>query len=256
MRDEHIFIVGGTHGAGRELVKLVSAGGGRASVIGRREPRQDDAALPGTSFFQADITDPEAMASIMDKAVAANGPVNGLAFYQRFRGDSDDWESEIAVSLTATRDIIELAIPRFGSEGNRSIVAISSIASRFIASEQPLSYHLGKAGIEQIVRYYAVSLAPRGIRVNCVLPGSMVKEESRQFYEEQVELRELYERLTPMRRMGSSEELAKIVRFLLGSDAACLTGQFLLMDGGVSLQWPEGVCRDLAGFNIDVTRKK
>ncbi len=66
---------------------------------------------------------------------------------------------------------------------------------------------------------------------------------------------ELYEKLTPLGRMGTSEELAKVVRFLLSGDASFVTGQTMTMDGGVSLQWPEGLCRELAGLNMDVTRK-
>lgn len=256
MKDMHILIVGGTHGAGRELVKLVASSGGKGSVVGRRAPLEEDAKLPGVSFFQADITDDRSVSAMIDDAVSANGPFNGIAFYQRFRGDSDAWESEIAVSLAATKSIIEKCVPHFAEEGPRSIVAISSVAATLVASEQPVSYHLGKSGVEQLVRYYAVTLAPKGIRVNCVRPGSMLKEESRNFYmKENVPLRELYEKLTPLGRMGTSLELAKVVRFLLSDDASFVTGQTLTMDGGVSLQWPEGLCRKLAGLDDNVTRE-
>ena len=256
MKDLHILIVGGTHGAGRELVKLVASGGGKASVVGRRAPLEEDAKLPGACFFQSDITDEASVSAMIDEAVSAHGPLNGIAFYQRFRGDSDNWENEIAVSLAATRSIIEQCVPRFAEDGPKGIVAISSVAAQFVASEQPVSYHLGKSGIEQLVRYYGVTLAPRGIRVNCVRPGSMLKEESKHFYmEENVPLRKLYEELTPLGRMGTSLELAKVVRFLLSDDASYITGQTLTMDGGVSLQWPEGVCRKLAGLDVNVTRE-
>ncbi len=255
MKDAHILVVGGTHGAGRELVKLISQGGGKSSVVGRRVPRDDDAALSGASFFQADITDTSSVESMVEDAVAQNGVFNGIAFFQRFRGTEDDWVGEIAVSLTATKSIIDAAVPYFAEDGSQSIVAISSIAGQFVASEQPVSYHIGKSGIEQIVRYYAVSLGGRGIRVNCVRPGSMLKEESREFYYKNKPLMELYEKLTPMGRMGTSEELAKVVRFLLSDDASFVTGQTITMDGGTSLQWPEGTCRELAGLNMDVTRK-
>jgi len=251
----HVLIIGGTHGAGRELVRLLSAQGGKVSVVGRRLPREDDASLSGVSFFQADITDTENLSQMIQDAVATNGAFNGIAFFQRFRSDKDDWDGEIAVSLTATKNIIDLAVPYFVPEGNKSIVAVSSIAGQFIASEQPVSYHIGKSGIEQIVRYYAVTLGAQGIRVNCVRPGSMLKEESKQFYLENKSLTDLYSKLTPLGRMGTSEECANVVEFLLSDKASFVTGQQLTMDGGVSLQWPEGICRDLAGLNVNVTRK-
>lgn len=251
----HTLIIGGTHGAGRELVCLLAGRGDRVTVVGRREPRADDAGIPGVRFLRADITDAEALPSMLDAAVAHSGPLSKVAFFQRFRGAGDDWQGEIAVSLAATKNIIELAVPRFATGGNRAIVAVSSIAGQFVASEQPLSYHLGKSGIEQIVRYYAVTLGPLGIRVNCVRPGNMLKEESRDFYEKNRALTSLYERLTPLGRMGTSLECAEVVAFLLSDKASFVTGQNLTMDGGTSLQWPEGVCRELAGLNIDVTRK-
>lgn len=254
MRDTHIMIVGGTHGAGRELVSLLSGQGAHVSVLGRRPPGEDDAVLSGVRFYQGDLTDRDDILSYVEASVRDNGPINGIAFYQRYRGGGDDWTGEIAVSLTGTRDVVEAAVPYFAHSGPKSIVMISSIAGQFIASEQSVSYHLAKAGVERIAAYYAVTLGREGIRVNCVRPGTMLKEESKDFYLNNKSLVELYEKLTPLGRMGSSLELAKTVRFLLSDDASFITGQILAMDGGVSLQWPEGVCREIAGLDIDVTR--
>ena len=254
MSRAHALIIGGTHGAGRALVHLLSEQGELVSVVGRTAPPAGDLNFEGVIFYQGDVCDHGRMAQIVDEASAV-APLTKLVFFQRFRGSGDDWEKEIAVTLTATRKIIDLVVPRMPEKGDKSIVAISSIATRFIASEQPVSYHLGKAGIDQIVRYYAVVLGPQGIRVNSVCPSTMIKEESREFYAGNKPLTDLYERITPLGRVGTAEDCANVVEFLLSPKAGFVTGQQLMLDGGISLQWPEGLCREIAGLNIQVTRK-
>ena len=254
MSRSHALVIGGTHGSGRALVQRLSRQGDLVSVVGRTAPPEEDAALEGVAFYRGDVCDPERMAAVVEEASAV-APVTKLAFFQRFRGTGDDWEKEIAVTLTATRRIIDLVAPRMPEEGDKAIVAVSSIASRFIASEQPVSYHMGKAGLDQIMRYYAVVLGKRGIRVNAICPSTMIKEESRTFYDNNKPLTDLYARITPLGRVGTAEDCADVAEFLLSSRAGFVTGQQIMLDGGLSLQWPEGLCREIAGLDIQVTRK-
>lgn len=250
----HSFIVGGTHGAGRALVRQLAEQGNLVSVVGRSAPPSKDTALAGVTYYQSDVCDTARMAEVLAQA-AGKAPIRQLAFFQRFRGEGDDWEKEIAVSLTATKDIIDMTVPHMPKDGDKSIVAVGSIASRFVASEQPVSYHLGKSGMDQIVRYYAVTLGKLGIRVNSVCPSTMIKEESKHFYDSNEELTDLYKKLTPLGRVGTAEECANAVAFFLSDKSSFITGQHLVMDGGISLQWPEGLCREIAGLNVNVTRK-
>jgi NAD(P)-dependent dehydrogenase (short-subunit alcohol dehydrogenase family) len=255
MRRSCALVIGGTHGSGRALVRLLAGQGEKVAVVGRTHPPDADRELPNVSFFQADACDPVAMETVVKAVSSENGcSVRKLVFFQRFRGKEDDWENEIALSLTATRNIIDLVVPFMPAAGDKSIVAVSSIASRFIASEQPVSYHVGKAGIDQIVRYYAVVLGRKGIRVNSVCPSTMIKDESRAFYESNVHLVDLYEKITPLGRIGTAEECADVVEFLLSTKSTFVTGQNIMVDGGTSLQWPEGLCRSISGINVEVTR--
>ncbi len=156
---------------------------------------------------------------------------------------------EMQTSLTATKDMIEVLADEFDATNGGSIVVVSSVAGHLIAEEQPLSYHVAKAGLNQLVRYYAVALGPKGIRVNCVSPGTVLKEESKEYYLRDDQLQSLYKKITPLGRMGRSEEIADVVGFLCSRRASFITGQNIIVDGGLSLQWHESLARKVSSLN-------
>ena len=256
MKKPHALVVGGTRGIGRAVVNRFVDDGFAVSVIARRPPT---APFPGraVSCAAVDLRDGAAVRAAVPAFAKARGPFSRVVCLQRFRGDGDDWQGEIDTTLTATRLVIDTAVASFAKRGERAIVVVSSIADRFVASEQPLSYHMAKAGLTQMARYYAVTLAARGIRVNAVSSGTIVKDEARAFYRRQRALRELYEEMIPLGRMGTASEIASVVAFLCGADASFMTGQSLVVDGGVSLQWHEALVRRMSPLkDIAVTRRQ
>ena len=239
---EHFLIIGGTKGSGLVLVKKLIGRGSRVSVIGQESLSKD---LTDIVSLKTDITDKPQLLKALKSVLDKNGKVDHIVFFQRFRGTGDDWTGELEVSLTATKTIIEKLKDKFTGKGNNSIVIISSVAGELVASEQPVSYHVAKAGIEQMVRYYAVFLGKKGIRVNAVSPGSIMKEEARPFYLKNKKLLGLIESIIPLDRMGTSDDVIGAVMFLAGRDASFITGQNLRIDGGLSLIWQEALAREL-----------
>lgn len=75
-----------------------------------------------------------------------------------------------------------------------------------------------------------------------------MKERSRKFFACNVQLRKLYESITPLKGMGSAEEIARVILFLLGSDASFITGQTIVVDGCLSLQWQKSVALKIASL--------
>ena len=254
MKRPHALVVGGTRGIGRAVVQRFLADGLNISVIGRQPP----AAPFGTTAvrcWSVDLCDQAAVVGTVSTIIKTGGPLSRLAYLQRFRGNGDDWEGEIATTLTATRQIIDATAGKFARGGDRAIVVVSSIADRFVASEQPLSYHVAKAGLTQLARYYAVALAAQGIRVNAISSGTIVKDEAKAFYHSRRALRKLYEEMIPLGRMGTATEIASVVSFLCSRDASFMTGQSLVVDGGVSLQWHEALVRRMSPLKkLAVTR--
>jgi NAD(P)-dependent dehydrogenase (short-subunit alcohol dehydrogenase family) len=223
------------------------------SIIGRRQVAEAQRAH--VRCYAVDLTDAALLSVTLREIVQQRGPLTNLVFVQRFRGETDPWQGELNVSLTATRTIIETLCGHFASHGAGSIVMVCSSASHLVADEQPVGYHVGKAALRQMARYYAVALGPRGIRVNCVTPGTVLKAESRAFYMRNKPLQHLYRRITPLGRMGTAEEIAGVIAFLCSPAASFVTGQDIAVDGGLSLLWQESLARTAAGLVHPQTSK-
>jgi NAD(P)-dependent dehydrogenase (short-subunit alcohol dehydrogenase family) len=243
----HILVVGGTKGIGRAVARRLAGDDQIVSVIGRSQPARDSDQR--IESWAADVSDLPQLKATLAEIVRTRGPLSGAVLLQRYRGGGDDWAGEIGTSLTATRELIEWAGEHFQDLGRgKAIVVVSSIASRYVASEQPVSYHMAKAAMSQMVRYYAVSLGRKGIRINAICPGTTVKEESKAFYASHPEIEALFRDIVPLGRMGTSEDVAELAAFLISGRAAFLTGQDIVLDGGVSLQSHESMGRHVAGL--------
>lgn len=241
----HSVIIGGTRGLGREVVRHFSDQGHTVSVVGQREPSHQDCILSGVHFWATDLTNEQTLFTILDEIVSRHGPVNYLVLLQRFKGQDNPWGGEIATTLTATKNVIDQLSSHFCKNGDKSIVLVSSIASEFISGGQPLAYHMSKAALRQMSRYYAVELGQRGIRVNTVSPCTFIKEENEAFYTEKKDLNNLFQRTIPLGRMGTARESANVIAFLCSSKASFVTGQEIFVDGGVSLLSQESLARKL-----------
>jgi hypothetical protein len=229
----HVMIVGGSKGLGRELAVRLSQRGVVVSVLSRTPPWEAPANI---HYFPADLGCQTSARSACEQALKSHGELDSILFCQRFRGEGDGWEGELSVGLGATKDLIDYSANFFSASGSRSIVIVGSVAGPWIASDQPAGYHVAKAGLDALIRYYAVKLGPMGIRVNGVSPSAFIKAESRRYHSENPAASARMAALTPLRRMGTAEDSADAVEFLAGKSAGFITGQNLIVDGGLTLQ--------------------
>jgi NAD(P)-dependent dehydrogenase (short-subunit alcohol dehydrogenase family) len=125
------------------------------------------------------------------------------------------------------------------------VVFVSSVFGERVGEGQPLSYHIAKASLNQMARFYAVNLGRKGIRANAVTPFTFLKEESRNFYLNNRELMDLYKDIIPLGRMGTTEDSGNLIAFLCSPQASFINGQNIYVDGGLSLVWPETLARRL-----------
>lgn len=141
-----------------------------------------------------------------------------LIFSQRYRGNDNNWEGELNTSLTKTNDVISYYSSKIKSVGG-SILIIGSVASNRICNSQPMSYHVAKAGLLQIVRYTAAVLK---IRCNMLSPNGFRKN---------------VPNLTG--ECNSEIYVSKIAMFLCSPESKMINGQELIADGGDGIMYNE-----------------
>ena len=235
-------VVGGMHGLGRNTARLFKKLGYYIVVIDKQELPDDG----DTSFYDmsigVDLTSDESVNNAINKIKNSFSCICNLIFSARYRGPDDakaNWHGEIAIGLLSVDKFVSELTPLLEEQEvskDASIIIISSGASQSIARDCSLPYHTVKAGMEQMVRYYAVNLGPKKIRVNGVSPVYLVKDESlKYFYKNKEKVKEV-EELHPLKRFGRADDITSVIKFLCSEDASFITGQTITVDGGLTLK--------------------
>jgi len=150
----------------------------------------------------------------------------------------EQWHEMLDVDLTGVMRLFRAAANRM--QGSGSLVAISSIAGGVYGWQDHAHYAAAKAGIPGICRSMAVELAPRGIRCNAVIPGLI---ETPQSLDKTNSLGPeglaKAARSIPLGRVGQPQEVANLIHFLTSDEASYITGQSLIIDGGLTVRWPD-----------------
>lgn len=151
----------------------------------------------------------------------------------------DDWDDVIRTNMKGCFLNTQAAARRMVEVGKGGAIINIGSGCNKLAFPSLVSYTASKGGIEQFTKVSAVELGPNGIRVNCVAPGAILNERTMQ---EQPDYADTWSRITPLRRVGSPEDISGPVLFLASDAARFVTGQTLWVDGGVFSQanWPYG----------------
>ena len=187
-----------------------------------------------TDFKKIDITLKTEFNDFFNKIIKKYKIVHSIIFFQRDRSKNTSLSSEVRVSIEATIKIIEI-FSKQKEISDKTITIISSPAANKIASEQGINYHISKAGINQVIRYYAVKLGKKNIRVNGVEPAIVIKERSKKYFSDNLDLTNLYEKTIPLGRMGTVIDIAQLIYFLSSKESSYINGQIIKIDGGLSL---------------------
>lgn len=150
----------------------------------------------------------------------------------------DNWAETCDVILKSAFFLSqEFVRHRKSAEGGGSILNIASVAANLVTNESP-SYHVAKAGLQQLTRYLAVSAAQSNIRVNTILPGLIVQERHKNRFEDEqnASYRGLTSIYQPMGQVGSELDVAEAALFLCSDQAKYISGACLVVDGGATIQ--------------------
>lgn len=250
MRSPHDFsgrraiVTGAGGGIGRAVVELLLARG--AHVLG--SDVSEDALAPviaaGAEGIACNLGAAEGRAALVervdgcDHVVLAHGIVRTKPIEET---TEDDWDAIMSVNAKACYFLCKAFGPLLAEGG--SIVLLSSVSARSAASLEQSVYCASKAAVSSIARSFAHAYAPRGIRVNAVLPGIVDTPMQERFLEAAARARgttaeALHEarlRLVPLGRTSSPAECAETIVWLLSPAAGYLTGQQIAPDGGLTM---------------------
>lgn len=235
-------VTGGNRGLGLAMCRGLARAGARVLVNGR-DPERTDVAVAG---LQAEGLDAAPVifdvGTVREDTLAPYGRidilVNNVGQRDR-RGTFDlpvaEFRRLIEVDLTAAYALSGLVAARMVAEGvsGGAIVNVSSVVGGTLGHRGDVAYAAAKAGLEGLTRAMAADLGEHGIRVNAVAPGTFVTEVNAPQFATPEWQRWVRER-TLLGRFGEPSEIAGAVVFLAGPDSSYVTGQVLVVDGGLT----------------------
>jgi 3-oxoacyl-[acyl-carrier protein] reductase len=228
-----VLVTGGSKGIGRGIAARLSAVGHRVAATYRSGDVPE-----GVLGVECDVTDPGQVETAFGEVEAALGPVevvianagitrDGLVL----RMSDDDWEAVLRTNLTgAFRVARRAARPMIRARFGR-IVFISSVVGQ-LGSAGQVNYAASKSGLVGLARSLARELGSRGVTANVVAPGFIETDMTAELTED---LKGKYAEQIPLGRMGTVDDIAAVVEFLVSDAAGYVTGALVPVDGGLGM---------------------
>lgn len=250
-------VLAGTRGLGFACAERLAADGNSVAICGRNEDNvksaEEKIAKYGPSLgVVADVSDPDSLRLMVNKVRNDLGPIKILVASAggppagRFETvSSEDWEKSYSLTLMSFVHSVHAVLPDMRSAGNGRVVVIGSSSIRRPIPNLSLS-NTFRPALNGLIKDLSVEFAVDGITVNMVAPGRIDTERVRlldQTAAEQKgcsvdEVKATSQQNIPIGRYGRTEEFAAVIGFLASDDASYITGQSILVDGGMTASLP------------------
>jgi len=255
LRDSAAVIVGGASGIGRSIADAFAAEGSRIAIVDIQLPKDDH----GGHSVRADVCESAQVERAAEEIRARLGSVDHVVFaaavgsgkygFPFWNLEPTDWERVLRVNLIGAVNVAHAFAPALAKQQRGTMLFLASVAGQ-IGSQTDPPYSASKAGLINFAQCAAKDLAPFGVRVNALSPGMVRTPLNRSVWEAWVERQPLGQRpdyetwtaekiqkLVPLNRWQSPEDIAEMAVFLASKRAANITGQTVNVDGGYVMHW-------------------
>lgn len=236
---KRVLVIGGSSGIGNGIAQGFRAHGAQVIVTGTRPDEGDyleaeDSDLRGLTYHRLDVTDRDAADALEAEIGAVDVLVQsqGVVRYKRQEFTREGWDAVVDVNLNSVMDVARAFHQGLAERGGNMIV-VSSVAA-FKSTIGTPAYAASKAGAASLVKTLGEAWARDGLRVNGIAPG-LVPTKLTAVTTDHPERREASLRAIPLGRMGTPEDMAGAALFLASPLASYMTGQTLVVDGGLTL---------------------
>jgi 3-oxoacyl-[acyl-carrier protein] reductase len=235
-------VTGGARNIGRAISRALAAGGAAVTVnahtseaLGRETVTMIEQGGGRAALHIADVTDPQAVSRMVEETLKRYGRLDILVNNAAVRVETafekttlEEWRRVLAIVLDGAFICTQAALPHLKRSDAATVVNIGGLTGHKGALHRA---HVitAKAGLAGMTKALALDLAPHGITVNCVVPGTVETQRGLPGAPERPDYRRS---MPPIGRRGEPEEIAAMVRMLCGSDARYVTGQSIHVNGG------------------------
>ncbi|ODT04800.1 MAG: 3-oxoacyl-[acyl-carrier-protein] reductase [Gemmatimonadetes bacterium SCN 70-22] len=232
-------VTGSTRGIGRAIAESLATAGARVAIVGRDKGRAEAVAAEiggGAQGFACDVSEVSQVTALVEEVEQAFGGIDILVNNAGLTRDNimlrlkdEDWDAVINANLRGAFATTRAATRGMMKRRWGRIINISSVVG-LIGNKGQSNYAASKAGLIGLTKSVAKEFASRGILANVVAPGfietdmtTAMTPEARQAMSQQI----------PLERLGTPEDVANVVTFLASDRAGYITGQVLVVDGGL-----------------------
>ena len=239
---KHALVTGAGRGIGRAIARVFVREGAAVAVADIDANLARDAANElerqgGRAVaIEADVANPASIRAMIESVLSAFGRIDILVNNAGIGGNTpfletslEEWERILRVNLTGAFLVAQAAAREMVKAGGGRVINIASLSGQRGGTGRA-AYGAAKAGLDLLTRVMAVELAEHGINVNSIAPGPIETEMAK--FAHDAATRAAYERLVPMRRYGSPEEIADAALFLASDESRYVHGHTLNVDGG------------------------
>jgi len=245
LEDRVAIVTGAAQGIGYAIASRLVDEGARVVVCDLDPTRLRDAAhrldASGKRVIGrvGDVSEKTTAVALVDTAVESFGAVDilvnnaGVTHAAEFLDlDEADFDRVLAINLKSMFLCGQAVARRMVAQGKGGAIVNLSSVNAVLAIPNQVPYCVSKGGIAQLTKVMALSLAPHGIRVNAIGPGTIATEMAKKAVLGSEEAKRRILSRTPLGRLGEPEEIASVAAFLASDDASYLTGQTIYPDGG------------------------